>query len=346
MTWPAVLAALVSAGVVYQAIGSARARRRFPAPGSWINAGGRRLHVVCRGSGTPGVLLEAGIAASSISWAAVQPAVAAFTRVCAYDRAGLAWSDPSRRPRTVAHLLEDLDAVRAYLAGEQPAVLVGHSFGGFLVRAYAARHPGLVAGLVLVDPPTEWWSISRERRRLLRGARGLSRLGALLARMGVVRACLAILAAGRPGPPRQVARFFGPTVARTLERLVGEVRKLPPDSLPIVQAHWSEPRCFHAMADYLRVLAESSGVLAAAAPTPEIPVVVISSARQPAPLIEAQRQLAASSARGRHVVAPRSGHWVLFDEPELIADLVRDLVSAARTAQFCAGFLAWTFARS
>ena len=84
MTFIAAIAALLTAGVVYQQIGARRQRRRFAPPGSLIDVGGHRLHVTCSGTGSPIVLLESGIAASSLSWAVVQPQIAAFTRVCSY----------------------------------------------------------------------------------------------------------------------------------------------------------------------------------------------------------------------------------------------------------------------
>ncbi|HET9358978.1 MAG TPA: hypothetical protein VFO58_04470, partial [Vicinamibacterales bacterium] len=87
------LVVILAAGACYQAVFTARQRRLFAPPGTLIDVGGHRLHAVCAGEGSPPVLLESGIAASSLSWAAVRPEIAAFTRVCAYDRAGLAWSD-------------------------------------------------------------------------------------------------------------------------------------------------------------------------------------------------------------------------------------------------------------
>ena len=112
-----------------------RASVREPAPpGRFVDVGGHRLHVTCGGSGTPPVLLESGIAASSLSWARVLPQIAAFTRVCAYDRAGLAWSDPASSARTFDRICSDLGAVLADIAAGSRFVLVGHSFGSLIVR--------------------------------------------------------------------------------------------------------------------------------------------------------------------------------------------------------------------
>jgi len=298
-------------------------------PGLLVDVGGHRLHAICRGHGSPLVLLEAGIAASSLSWSVVQPEIARFTRVCAYDRAGLAWSEAASKPRTFDRIVDELARVLAHVAPGERCVLVGHSFGSFVVRAYAARNPGSVVGLVMVDPPTEWLTMTPDRARLLRGARQLSRVGAVLARVGVVRACLSLLSGGAPGAPRRFVKVFGATAARTLERLVGEVRKLPSDVHPIVQEHWCQAKCFHAMADHLQVFEREGASLGALLPPRNIPVVVVSSATQPPEQIAAHRMLAEQSTGGRHVVALQSAHWVQFDEPELIVSLVRDLVEGA-----------------
>src|SRR5688572_22714865 len=113
-----VVVALVLAGVVYQQI-SIR-RRQFAPTGSLIDVGGHRLHARCAGSGAPLVLLESGIAASSLSWSLVQPEIARFTRTCAYDRAGFAWSDAASSPRTFDRIVDELARVLDRVAtGEQ-----------------------------------------------------------------------------------------------------------------------------------------------------------------------------------------------------------------------------------
>lgn len=350
-----VFAALLAAGVLYQRVGLARQRRQFAPPGQLIDVGGHRLHAACRGTGSPLVIFESGIAASSLSWSLVAPAVATFTRTCAYDRAGLAWSEapssetPSSRaassgasssgvPSTQAtsslvwsfdRIVNDLCALLDHVGPHEKYVLVGHSFGSFVVRAFAMRRPEQVAGLVLVDPATEWLTASTHRTRLLRGGQQLSRVGAMLAHLGVVRACLALLTGGAPAAPRQFVKIFGPTAAHTLERLVGEVRKLPPELHPAVRALWCQSKCFHAMAGHMSVLERGDPLISITNVTPrrDIPVVVLSGGNQPPEQLAAHRRMADASDRGRHVIAARSAHWIQFDEPELIVEAIKDIIN-------------------
>src|SRR4051812_42786764 len=132
----AALALLLGAGIIYQLAGARAAAKRHPPPGALIDVDGQQLHVVCGGTGRPTVVFESGIAASSLSWSRIVPAVATWTRTCAYDRAGLGWSGPVRARRTPARMLRELDGVVAHADASAPAVLVGHSFGAFLVAAY------------------------------------------------------------------------------------------------------------------------------------------------------------------------------------------------------------------
>ena len=125
------------------------------APGKMVDLGGHRLHVNCVGRGSPTVVVENGLGDFSFDWVLVQARVARFARICTYDRAGYAWSDPGPKPRTFAQLnLELRDALKK-LGETGPFVLVGHSFGGPVVRNFAVTYPRDVAGMVLVDAAFE-----------------------------------------------------------------------------------------------------------------------------------------------------------------------------------------------
>jgi pimeloyl-ACP methyl ester carboxylesterase len=121
------------------------------APGQMVDIGGFRLHALVSGQGTPTVVLEPGLGGFGQMFTHIQEAVAAFTRVVAYDRAGMGWSDDSPNPRTPANLAGELQALLGRLDLQPRYILVGHSFGGLLVRFYAGFHPEKVAGVVLVD---------------------------------------------------------------------------------------------------------------------------------------------------------------------------------------------------
>ncbi len=320
---------LLLAGMFYQTIGARRSARRFMPPGTLIVAAGQPLHVVSSGSGGPPVLFEAGIAASSLSWTRVMTGVAAFTRASAYDRAGLGWSDPARTPRTVEQMIAELRGVLTGVTAE-PAILVGHSFGAFLVLVYAATYPGEVAGLVLVDPPTEWHPLTPDRARLIKRGVHASQLGGALARVGVVRGCLALLAGGAPAAPRAFVRLLGPRALRTLEHLVGEVRKLPPEVHPVVQALWCDPKCFRGMAEHLCALGVVGDAAAAVRTLGGLPLTIVSGGDQPPDVLAQQRALARLSSRSRHIVAAKSGHWIHLDEPDLVVNEIRNIASACQ----------------
>lgn len=116
---------------------------------------GRQLNLRCTGHGAPTVLLESGFGGDSGGWFKVQPQLSATTRVCAYDRAGAGFSDPGPLPRDGAAIARDLDEALEAARIEGPFVLVGHSAGGLYLRLFAARRPGEVQGLILLDPTVE-----------------------------------------------------------------------------------------------------------------------------------------------------------------------------------------------
>lgn len=128
-----------------------------PAPGVLVDIGGHKLHLRCVGpaGGRPTVILEAGGGGFSNSWSLVQALLSSRVRTCAYDRAGLGWSEPGPAPRTMRQEVFELHALIEAAKVPGPFVLVGQSIGGLLVRLYAERYGSDVVGIVLVDPTHE-----------------------------------------------------------------------------------------------------------------------------------------------------------------------------------------------
>ena len=127
-------------------------------PGSNVDVGGYSLYLYCTGAGSPTVILEAGLEGNSSSWKQVQPEVAKFARVCSYDRAGLGNSDRGPVPRDAKLTTADLHTLLTKANIAPPYILVGHSFGGLLIRRYAFEYPDEVTGTIFVDALHEdWW---------------------------------------------------------------------------------------------------------------------------------------------------------------------------------------------
>jgi pimeloyl-ACP methyl ester carboxylesterase len=120
-----------------------------------VDIGGRRLHLNCSGNGTPTVVVENGGGSFSVDWALVQPAVSQFTRICTYDRADYAWSDPGPVRDLPEQVMVDLELLLRQGDVKPPYVVIGQSIGGLLVRDFQRRFPQQVAGMVLVDPTHE-----------------------------------------------------------------------------------------------------------------------------------------------------------------------------------------------
>ncbi len=319
-------------GVIYQFLGALRDRRRFPPPGRMIDIGGRRLHLVEAGQGSPAVIFEAGISATCLNWTRVRTEAGRFTRACAYDRASLGWSDPAPSPRVLPAIVDDLHALLLAARIQPPHLLVAHSFGALVVSAYASTYPSEVAGLILVDPltPTEWRHPTEAQSRMLRRGVTLARRGALLTRVGLVRFSLAILAGGGRLIPKAIARMSSGEGESVISRLVGEVRKMPPDTWPMIQAHWCQPKSFEALGAYLESLPASSAEAAALQLPGTIPVVILSGSHSTPALLAQREELARRAAYGRHIVAERSAHWIHLDEPELVVQSIQEMLDQIR----------------
>jgi pimeloyl-ACP methyl ester carboxylesterase len=144
---------LISGGMVVAEDQAARCP--IPAPGKLVDVGGWKLHINCTGEkakpSDPTVILEAGLGDFSVEWSLVQPGIAKFARVCSYDRAGDGLSELGPHPRTFRQIVYELHTLLRNADIKPPFVLVGHSYGGWLVRLYESTYPEEVVGMVLVE---------------------------------------------------------------------------------------------------------------------------------------------------------------------------------------------------
>ena len=164
-SWPGLLLLLASSACHAGAPQPARlaATRDVISDGVVEIGGGLALHIHCLGEGSPTVVMDAGLGNDGSVWNDVQREVGRSTRVCAYDRAGMGYSNgPAPRPHTNRQMARELHALLTRSGNDGPYVLVGHSMGGINVRLFEAEHPEPVVGMVLVDAtvdPRPFWSL-------------------------------------------------------------------------------------------------------------------------------------------------------------------------------------------
>lgn len=183
----ALLAWIAVGGVV----AAAAAVSPFMPAGRMVDIGGRSLRLVCEGparSDSPTVWMEAGAFGLAADWAAVQAGLAAKgLRSCAYDRAGLGFSDPGPKPRDSQAVVADLERLIAASGETGPFILAGHSMAGLHTRLFAARNPDKVAGLVLVEATTPEQIGASGASRFLRIFTGVSRVASVAGSLGLTK---------------------------------------------------------------------------------------------------------------------------------------------------------------
>jgi pimeloyl-ACP methyl ester carboxylesterase len=174
----------IALGIVMTAAAGPLAKR-----GQMIDIGGRRLRLVCQGpelSAKPVVILEAGAFGFAADWGVVQDQLAAQgVRSCAYDRAGMGFSDPGPKPRDGINIAEDLEKLLIAAKVPGPYVLCGHSMGGLRLRQFAARNPGKVIGIVLVDATTPEALDNKTMRQFVTHFASASKLAGVGASLGL-----------------------------------------------------------------------------------------------------------------------------------------------------------------
>ena len=269
--------------------------------------GGRKVYLACRGEGSPTVVLVAGLKGSAEDWTITKQSkptvfaeVAKFTRVCAYDRPGTplgekpSRSDPVPQPTTAGDAVADLHALLSAAGVRGPYVLVGHSYGGLVVRHYASTYPEDVSGLVLVDALSEGlrdaetpeqWPV---QRKLMEGD---------------IRESLALYPALERIDP---------------DRSFDQVRAAPPlRPLPLIVLSADRPWG-----------PQVPSMIAAGVLPPDVPpdFGLVTDAAQK----QAQDRLAKLVPNAKHITNTDSGHEIQKEQPQLVIDAIREVVQAVR----------------
>jgi pimeloyl-ACP methyl ester carboxylesterase len=298
---------LASIGAIYGNIARTLDQSAFPAPGKLYDVGGHRLHLDCRGEGSPTVVLSNGLGGISARWARVTGPVGETSRVCTYDRAGQGWSDDAASPQDGVQSAEDLHTLLAEAGEHPPYVLVGHSTGGTFAMTYAARYPDQVAGLVLLDSssPEQFTRIPAYPSQYQ-----------LLMRRG-----LALL----------------PTLSRLgLGYLIPGTSHLPAVDAARVNAITAAPQAYRSQRDEISVLPKVFAQAQDLTTLGDRPLAVLTASANSTGTdgwIGAQNQLAALSTRSVHRTVD-STHEGLLEDASPAAESVRaitEVVTAART---------------
>lgn len=303
----------------------------------------RRLNLFCMGSGRPVVMLEAGSGNSMVTWRRVQAAAARTTRVCAYDRAGLGFSDAATRPSSDANAVDDLQRLLRAADIPLPIVFVGHSLGGEIGLLFAATYPNEVASAVLVDPgfPDMLRLLSAalpegQRSALTDGFRRLIEAN---------RACLVLAEAGALTDPATQATRDCVTPSGSSDKLDPALRQTAARQLALPRvwrAMISENECFMPEGD--RPSVDGQAFANAHLSFDDKPLIVLTRGNQegapgvPAASVAAieaawkagHDRIAALSARGVSKVVPNTGHYIQIDQPEAVIDAVRRVVDEVR----------------
>ena len=320
----AALAAIaLLSGASYEQLMRHRARHAFPTAGQLVDIGGRRIQMDCRGSGSPTVVLESGLDnLGSLSWAAVHDSIARTTRVCAYSRAGIMWSDPSNRGFDVSAMSRDLHAALVASGESAPWVMVGHSIGGPYVMSFTHAFGSEVKGLVLVDAshPDQFARFREITGKSLEPSSSEAKLGAALAWTGLVR--LVPSGASPPSWPREIDRVTPAFLPTSLDALSQEAEAVP--------ATLAATRPLRQLGDRPLVVL-TAGQAQPAEALRAMGLTTNQGARMRAAMRTLHDDQASWSRRGRHELVPDASHYIQFDRPDVVIEAVRDVVEAVRS---------------
>lgn len=274
-------------------------------PTGWhADIGSRKLHVTVTGHGSPTIILEAGMGGCSLDWALVAPALSTKANVITYDRAGFGWSEAVLDLPTCSAYVDDLRSLLRTLGAAPPYLLVGHSYGGMIMRLFASRYPEEVCGLVLVDATHESRYLPEQttagRQKQLFSHRSQYRLGYMLAPLGI---------------PRWLKQHIGS-------------KRLPEEWLAPVRALGYKASAYRAVYAELLSTTESSLQLKAAEPLKQdLPVIVLSAGKQNEEWQQGQRKLTNLTKRTNQIIVEDSWHSIHIHRPDAVIHAINRLLN-------------------
>lgn len=299
------LLGLMLVGYIFEHLAEAADAKAYPPPGQLVDIGGYRLHINCTGTGSPTVVIDAGLGDWSTGWGFVQPEVAKTTRVCTYDRAGWAWSEPGPLPRDAAQFAKELHTLLKNANIPGPYVMVGHSLGGLTVRVFVHDYSSEVAGVVLIDSMTPQQfaqSPTDVQTQLDTQSRPFNLLVAL-SRVGFVRLFAKPLGILPSAPPSADAYYALGVTPQNTRAFIDDSRGMP-----------------------------ASGAQASAVKSfGDLPLIVLTARLNDIPGWPAwQTELLQLSSNSQQLFAENSGHNIEFDEPVAAVTAIIQMVRQVR----------------
>ncbi|MEK4514816.1 alpha/beta hydrolase [Paenibacillus sp. FSL H8-0122] len=302
---------LIGSGFLYEALSSSSARKNYPAPGQLVDAGGYNLHIRQLGAGAPTIILEAGSGETSLSWRDIPEQLAEAATVVTYDRAGYAWSEQADTERSGANIVRELHTALKNAGLPGPYLMVGHSLGGMYARLFTQTYPKEVTGLVLIDARPE--NDDRETKPILEAenvaGNPSASLLSLLKRSGALRLFQDQLLAGLIAEQDR-AQFINVIstpayfAAKEQEAALASstedaIRGQHFGALPVKVIARGQPQ------DYASFGISGEG-----------------GRRLEAIWQEGQRNMLKLSSNSELIVAEKSGHMVIHDQPELVIQTI------------------------
>ena len=325
----------LAAGVIPSSIAAAvaDAGSAFAVPHQLIDIGGRKMNIYCSGQGATTVVFDSPSGDAGWGWFRVQPEVAKHTRACVFDRAGLGFSDPSKRPNTSENVVEDLHKLLAAAGEKAPYILVGNSLGGANVQVFTYRYPKEVKGLVLVEAQHE-----DETSRLNKVTNGkIKEVYAMMS--GQNKYCLAAAEKGFKagseehancvGNAAEIAKVFGPKLGAAISASMAKA------------SFWRTN-----VAEYDGIETSDGQLRKLRRPFGDLPIVVLTRGVSPYAVpgqpqsamnkatedenFAVQKEYLKLTTRGAQRVVPGAGHVIHADKPEAVVAAVLEVLKQVK----------------